>query len=341
MNLLLLVAAFFLSMLITEAVRRLAQKMALIDIPVDRSLHSVPTPRGGGLGIALSVILVGTLWFTIVPTSNDAVPVILFSTMAALLGFWDDRRPLSAKFRLTVQFGLAVLLLIAFYVQFPPDAFNSIFGVELPLAITLPILTLAMVWITNLYNFMDGSDGLAASQAVTVFVSLALLCFLNDEPEVAVTSTLVAAASLGFLTRNWPPAKIFMGDVGSIFLGYISSATIIWVSLRGEINFYAAICLHGAFIVDATVTLITRYRLGKVTHQAHRTHAYQRWIQSGKSHKFIALSYSLVNLFWLLPFAFFIERMGSPLAQVSILILAWLPLAFFAVRMKAGHEYIR
>ena len=341
MNLLLLVAAFLIALFVTEAVRRMAQKMALIDVPGNRSLHSIPTPRGGGLGIATSVLITSALWFSLSPAPTDAFPVLILAGLAAALGFWDDRRSLSAKFRLGVQFALAVLLLAAFFAQFPPEAMRQIFGLDLPLWLTLPILTLTIVWITNLYNFMDGSDGIAASQAATTMFALAALCVFYDDPEVAGVSAIIVAASIGFLFRNWPPAKIFMGDVGSIFLGFIAAAITIWVSLRGELSFYTALCLHGAFVVDATVTLITRFRLGQVTHQAHRTHTYQRLIQSGHSHKFIAIAYSIVNLVWLLPFAVLIQRAENPALQIALLLIAWLPLAFFAIKTKAGHEFTR
>lgn len=340
MTLWLLFAAFLLALIVTEGVRRIAARFALIDVPVDRSLHTTPVPRGGGLGITVAVIVVTFAWMMSEPTPPELVPLLAASALAAALGFWDDKRGLTALFRLSVQFNLAILLLAGFLFYFPAESFDRIFGFILPIWISLPILAIAIVWVTNLYNFMDGSDGLAGSQSATVFLALTILSVFKGDPEAAAVCSIISAASVGFLFRNWQPAKIFMGDVGSIFLGFIAISSAIWVALRGEINFYAALCLHGCFIVDATITLITRMRNGKTPHQAHRSHTYQRWIQSGKSHQFIALAYSGVNLFWLLPVALIMTQTPSPLVQIVLLAIAWLPLAFFAIRMKAGHDFV-
>jgi Fuc2NAc and GlcNAc transferase len=340
MDLWLLVTAFAISLAVTETVRRLAQRMALLDIPVDRSLHTVPTPRGGGLGIAISVLAVATFWVLTTPAPTDLIPLLVLGACAAGLGFWDDKKPLSAKFRLIVQFVIAAALLASFITIFPKESVDKIFETSTPLWISMPILLFLTVWMTNLYNFMDGSDGLAGAQSASVFFALTLLCVSNGDPEAAALTSILTAASIGFLFLNWQPAKIFMGDVGSIFLGFISAATAIWLALRGEISFIAALCLHGAFVVDATATLFTRIRLGKIAHQAHRSHCYQRWIQEGRSHKFVALVYTMINLFWLFPLAIVIERASSPGIAHALLVIAWLPIAIFVVYKKAGHDFI-
>lgn len=334
------ILTFVIAFLVTYLTTKLARKFALMDLPVGRSLHKIPTPRGGGLGIVFAFVLSSCLAWAASAISNEALVIVSLGGLMAGLGFWDDRKGLSAKFRLVMQFAIAALLLTWFLNYFDLQSWRRVFELETPAVLNAVLLAFLIVWFTNLYNFMDGSDGIACTQALSVFFALGTLALRQEDLELCLLCWLLASACGGFLPNNWQPAKIFMGDVGSLFLGFTSAAILIWSGLKGAVPFAAALCLHGAFIVDATITLLVRLSRGLRPHEAHRTHTYQRWVQSGRSHAYVARVYGTVNLLWLFPCAFVISSITFPLVQWVVLILVWSPLVMFALRMRAGHDFM-
>lgn len=294
-SLLLGLGAFFLSYIGVVTIRRWALRRNLLDIPNNRSMHVMPTPRGGGLAIAFTT-LIGLLIYTIV-TRDSASSLILgyiFGTFVIAIVSWiDDLRTLPNRVRFLAHF-LATITGIA--------ALGYWREVTLPLIGTIHLgwlgLPLTLIWIiglTNAYNFMDGIDGIAGSQAVVGGIGWLLLGWLSGQPLVMILGLLVASSSLGFLAFNWPPAKIFMGDVGSAFLGY-TFALLPLMSSSGQLAWSGAalsgFLLVWPFITDAALTFIRRLLRGERVYEAHRSHIYQRLVIAGHSHRTVTLLYA-------------------------------------------------
>lgn len=237
----------------------------LLDIPNDRSSHTRPTPRGGGLGFILA--------FTLTAAFTQPNPLAVFLVLAPLacISFLDDRCHVPAKFRYLVQL-LAAALAIAQFGTFPLFA--------------LPFIAIAFTAFINFYNFMDGLDGLVASTAA---LQLAFLAVTLNQP----LWWLLVAALLGFLYWNWSPAKIFMGDVGSTVLG--AGIAIALLNSPTPSHLWTALPITFPLIGDATYTLIRRLLKSENIFQAHRTHLYQRLHQSGWTHSQVALAYLFVT----------------------------------------------
>lgn len=247
-----------------------------MDHPNARSLHVTPTPRIGGLGI-MAGMAVASLWLGDI----SALPVTLGALGLTAVSLVDDARGLSVRLRFLAHFIAAVGCLLALGVT----GWGLLAG------------TLGMVWMTNLYNFMDGSDGLAGGMAVIGFGVLALAAWLGGAPELAALCAAIAAAALAFLRFNFPPARLFMGDAGSIPLGFMAAALGIYGALQNAWPWPLPLLVFSPFIVDASVTLIRRALRGEKVWQAHRSHYYQRIVLLGATHKQLALSaYGLMLL---------------------------------------------
>jgi UDP-N-acetylmuramyl pentapeptide phosphotransferase/UDP-N-acetylglucosamine-1-phosphate transferase len=259
---------------------------ALLDMPNARSSHRQPTPRGGGVGIVLGFVLGLLVWIV---GGNSLSPRALGWLAGAVLvagvSFVDDLRGLSAPLRLSVHL-LAGLLLTLAGVQ-PGE-------VPLPLAIVLAFAWVALV--TNIYNFMDGIDGLAGSQAVVAGLALALAGGVVRNPLVAAGGALVAAASAGFLVHNLPPpARLFMGDVGSTFLGFNFAGLSLLANLGvggGRLPFEFGVVVLAPFLFDGVVTLTRRVVRGERWFEAHRSHYYQRLVLGGLGHGQVTALYA-------------------------------------------------
>jgi Fuc2NAc and GlcNAc transferase len=281
----------------TMFIRNLALRHNLLDEPGSRSSHTVATPRGGGLALALVVIVIGTFGALVpVGTADSSMLAIIFwSSVVATLGFADDRFQLSPRRRFAVQVGAATGLVLSLS---PPASFGPTATVFACIAAVV-----GTTWGTNFYNFMDGIDGIAGMQAV--FMASAAAWILGGNAGVATMTTLVAiaGAGTGFLLWNWQPARIFMGDVGSAFLGFIFSGLAVASWWQDPPALWVWVILGGAFVSDATVTLLTRLRIGERVTQPHRSHAYQRLARRMSSHARATCVYLGVNVLWLLPLA--------------------------------------
>ncbi len=323
-----LVISFFLS----GFVRRYAIRRSLMDIPNERSSHTVPTPRGGGIAIAIAGIIgVVMLW------SRSMVPGWLLAGFClpgiaiAVVGLVDDAVRLSSLVRFAVHMAACVVGLLMI-----PDAAQAVFaGLHAPELLLQLVLVIALVWAVNLFNFMDGIDGLAGIEAVYVAAAILLLAFVNGEPQSGLPAAVIGAAALGFLAYNWSPARLFMGDVGSGFLGY-ALGFLMLTAIADGVNIWAAITVVGTFVTDATVTLLTRILRGEKAHQAHRTHAYQHLAQHWGSHGKVTALFIAINLLWLLPLGLLIQVdvVPGPIAAL----LAYLPLVLAAGWIGAGRS---
>lgn len=331
--LLLILVTALLAGLLTGQVRRYALAHAVIDTPNARSSHRIPTPRGGGLAIVLAFFAaLGVLWLNGQLADPLALALLGSGGLVALIGFIDDHRPLPARWRLLVHFVAAGWALLCLREQLP-----------WPTATALAILVvtgwlLYLVWLLNLYNFMDGIDGLAGIEALCVGTGAALLHLLAGDTASMLPPALLAAAASGFLYWNFPPARIFMGDVGSGFVGImLAILSLQALSIRPELGWVWLILL-GVFIVDASLTLLRRLLRGEAVQRAHRRHAYQFAARHYRSHRAVSLVVAAINLGWLLPIASLVTL--GQLNGMTGLLLAYLPLCLLALRFKAGaaHE---
>jgi UDP-N-acetylmuramyl pentapeptide phosphotransferase/UDP-N-acetylglucosamine-1-phosphate transferase len=243
-----------------------------MDHPNERSLHVTPTPRIGGLGIMAGVFVAAGL-LAAEGLLQPALPVVLAAFVLAAVSVLDDVRGLPVALRFTVHFVAALGCLLAL----------GITGSALLLG------TLAVVWMTNLYNFMDGSDGLAGGMAAIGFGALALAAWLGDAHGIAALCAAIALAALAFLRFNFPPARVFMGDAGSIPLGFLAAALGILGVQQNVWPGWFPLLVFSPFIVDASVTLARRGWRGEKIWRAHRSHYYQRAILLGATHRQLAL----------------------------------------------------
>ncbi len=273
-RLIVLLAAFGVSLGLTRAVLRFALTRGVLDMPADRKLHTAPTPRGGGVGIVI-VTLLGTLLAGAI--GWIAMPVVLTlgvgGLAVAIVGWIDDRKGLSPRIRFTVHVLAAVW---AVYVL--GDIALLRFGWDTTIAryISTGLSILLVAWAINAYNFMDGIDALAGSEAAFVGAIGGALALVSGHADVAFLSLLIAAASLGFLPWNLPPARIFMGDVCSGFLGYCFAALALFSERHGALPVIGWLVLLGVFAFDSTVTLCRRIIEREVWFSTHRSSAYQR-----------------------------------------------------------------
>ncbi len=329
--------ALLLSACLTGWVRRLAVAHGVLDVPNERSSHAIATPRGGGIAIVVSscfawaiLAVLGHLeWRLFWGLVGGGVIV-------AAVGFIDDRRPVRAGVRLAVHATAAVWALI--WVGGLPAMRFGAGVVELGwLGDVLAVL--GIVWTLNLFNFMDGIDGIAVSEAIFIAAGGALLALLGGlGADVPVAGLVFSAACGGFLFWNWPPAKIFMGDVGSGYLGYVIAVLGLACAQAEPAAVWVWLALGAAFFVDSTVTLIRRALRHEAMHAAHRSHAYQWLARRWQSHRQVTLLVILLDVLWLLPCAL-IAAVRTELA-FWVVCLALTPLVILALAAGAGRQEI-
>jgi Fuc2NAc and GlcNAc transferase len=319
--------------LLTGILRRYAIAKNLFDIPNARSSHAVATPRGGGVAI----VIVFLLALLLLHRTDFLSAPLLFAfmgsgTVVAITGFWDDHQHIAARWRLLVHFGAAAwgLYLLG---GLPIMVF---FGSVVNLGWVGQGLGLVyLVWLLNLYNFMDGIDGIASIEAITVCFSGALLTMTGSESiEHGWELVLLAVTVSGFLFWNFPPAKIFMGDAGSGFLGIVLGLFSIQAAWIAPQFFWSWLILLGVFIVDATLTLFRRFFHHEKVYEAHCSHAYQNAARFYHAHKPVSLAVGTINLCWLLPIALWVGL--GKLDGCWGLVIAYFPLLLLAFHFRAG-----
>jgi len=339
-----LIPIITVAFVLTAMMRRYALSRSLLDIPNERSSHTVPTPRGGGVAFVAAFFGSALL---LAFTGNEQVgwgtllALIFGGGLIALIGFQDDRIYIPVRYRLLVHFIAATwgVYCLGGFPNLP------IFGTEIVFGwVGWLLAALYMVWLLNLYNFMDGLDGLASLEAVTVCIGGALaywLAMTSSGQAVSLSDSAIllplflAASVFGFLMWNFPPAKIFMGDVGSGFLGFTIGLLSIHAAWIEPQLFWSWLILLAVFVVDATYTLLCRLVRGEQIYRAHRTHAFQYASRLLGSHRRVTVNVALINVIWLTPMALLVAigRMDGALGAL----IAYSPLLMLAVKLKAGQ----
>jgi len=277
----------------TALVRHLALRHAVLDVPNDRSLHAVPTPRGGGLAIVAVALLAISLagWRGLLPP-GATIGLLGGGFLVAAVGWLDDLRSLPVRIRATAHVAAAAWFL--YHTGGLPTIRVGEVSVTLGAAGAVLAL-LGIVWSVNLYNFMDGIDGLAGGQAVLT-AGIGALLFMPGQAGLALVAIAVAGASAGFLVWNWAPARIFMGDAGSGLLGFVFATLGLLSERTGAAPLFSWGLLGAIFLFDATLTLVRRALRGERWHSGHRSHAYQRAVQSGWSHARVTIGALLLSV---------------------------------------------
>jgi Fuc2NAc and GlcNAc transferase len=325
-------AAGLATALLIGVVRRIALARGVLDVPNERSSHHLPTPHGGGAAIVLSVSVASIALWMGHAIDGDLLVALLGGLTVAALGFVDDRHHLKAGPRFAIHL-IAALWALAWLGGLPPVRLGE--QVLSSGAAGYVIGAIGMVWVLNLFNFMDGIDGLAASEGVFVAWGGALVATLGPSADgVWQPALVVGAACMGFLLWNWPPARIFMGDVGSGYLGYVVAVLTVAATRTDPVALCAWLILGGVFWCDATVTLTRRVLRGESAHMAHRSHAYQQLARRWGQHRRVTLVVLGVNILWLLPWAAYAEL--HPTRALACTLTALLPLIVLALLAGAG-----
>ena len=337
--------AAFLAWLGGMAVIRLAPKLGLIDRPNERSSHRDPTPRAGGLGFVVGGSLCG---LAVIRGDAALQGILAWGAGLALTGLVDDILSLPRWLRLLIQFvALMGLLFVAGYL--PPQSLLPEWGM-------FALLVIAGLWWINLFNFMDGIDGIAGVESLSILLLSMLLLLWGQFPVMETVlwwlMLILAGGVSGFLVLNWPPARVFMGDVGSTWLAYMLFAIAVLTIQREWLSVSVWVILGGLFIVDASVTLLVRIVKRERWYQAHRSHAYQKASQKIEqavlsmgiasnprsfAQRRVILSVLAVNVFWLGPLAF--AAHAWPEGAGRFVLLAYFPLLIVALYYRAGRSY--
>lgn len=329
---------FFAGWFGTGIIRSYAEKTALLDIPNERSSHDTPTPRGGGLAVVLAFVTGLSCYFLTGRIALSNFGLFLFSILlVASISLIDDLRGVPSRWRLLTHFVAATVFVLPYMKDIEQfSVFSGLTGVGSLLGCTLTIV--GLVWILNLFNFMDGIDGIAASEAIFISLGGAALLYYVGLHSYVLIFLLLASGCLGFIWWNWPPAKIFMGDVCSAFLGFTLGALAIHTVLMSpHVTIWPWLILFGVFIVDATYTLLVRFKKGDRWYEAHRSHAYQHAAIKFKSHRFVTISVLFINIIWLLPLAFL--AIEKPHYGIHFTLIAYLPLIMISRALKAGKNF--
>lgn len=314
--LILLAGSFMAAVVLVFALLKLTPRLKLLAHPNDRSSHVDPTPTAGGVAI---VLIVG-LYLATQTESTFVLSLAVGSFLLASIGLWDDVSELGRGLRLLLQMGIVCAVLLLADVGWPP--------------VLVGIAGFVILWHVNLFNFMDGIDGIAGVQ-VLLFAFGALLLGSDTPDWITTTLWVVTGSTLGFLVFNWPPARIFMGDVGSLFFGFLLAFLVLELTRANALPLSTSLILLGGFWFDATYTLAVRLLTRQNPFQSHRIHLYQKLSQRF-GHRPVTTGFALYGMIWLFPLAAVAAYHGN--FEWLALSLALLPLLALAVVMKAGVE---
>ncbi|WP_458132157.1 MraY family glycosyltransferase [Pseudomonas sp. R3-41] len=320
------------SAVLTWLLGRYALPRSFIDSPNARSSHETPTPRGGGIAFVFSFIFALPLLAVadLLPWKT-AWAMLGAGAAVAILGFLDDHRDISIRWRLFGHFGASVWAL--YWLGGLPAI--TMFYLVIDLSWLGNVLAVFyLVWMLNLYNFMDGIDGIACVEAICTCLGASFLYWVCGFDTLIAPPLLLAMAVAGFIYWNFPYAKIFMGDAGSGFLGIMMGLFSVQAAWASSQLLWAWLILLGVFIVDASFTLLRRLLRGDKVYEGHRTHAYQFASRHYGTHPPVTFAVAAINLFWLLPLALSVALWNWDGA--SVLLLAYTPLLLLAVKFHAG-----
>jgi Fuc2NAc and GlcNAc transferase len=331
-DLILFIGALIISAFLTGVTYSYALNSGLVDTPNLRSSHERPTPRGGGLSIVVTFIALLVLLYLMTDMPKQVFYSLLSGgTLIGGVGFLDDHRHIPGIYRILVHFAAAC---IAVYILggFPPLQFGAH---SIDLGWSGHVLSVVfLVWLTNLFNFMDGIDGIAAIEAIFILAAVLIISGEESGQYMTLLETGLVASCVGFLFWNWPPARIFMGDVGSGFLGLTLGTLAIISATLNDLPIWTWLILAGVFIVDATVTVIRRIVNGDKWYAAHRNHAYQHAARRFQSHKRVTLLVTAINVSWLFPLAW-LAALRTDFGW-WLMLIAWAPLVVITVMLGSG-----
>jgi UDP-N-acetylmuramyl pentapeptide phosphotransferase/UDP-N-acetylglucosamine-1-phosphate transferase len=321
---------------VTWTVRRIAVARNHLDRPNGRSAHTRPTPRLGGIGTMLAFLPVAAVVTALGAPRAETFVVLGATAVISLLGFIDDLWSLPARVRFGVQ--IAAALAVVWTSAMNATDVWLLLPEECPAWFAAILSVLWIVWMTNLYNFMDGIDGLAGGQAVIGGVAVGVAAALGGAPEIALLALLLGAAALGFLRFNFPPASIFMGDVGSTAIGFFV-ASVPFLPSAGPVPIEVVGIAFAMFILDATVTLLRRMSRGERFFEAHRSHFYQRLLKYGVPHRTITLTaYAAMAVSGVAAVAYSQATIGVGVALVLVPVGIFVGLATAITRVERRHE---
>ena len=320
------------SALLTRAMIVYAKHRCLVDVPNERSSHVQPTPRGGGLAFVV-VFLVGVfiLYGRGLLLPSECLAFAGSAIIAAAVGFWDDHGHVTAYNRVFAHFIAAGWAL--YWLGGLPSVAGSM---TVWIGIQNVFWLVALVWLLNVFNFMDGIDGIAGAEVVFISGAAGILFLFSGANTQAILCFLLLAVIVGFLFWNLPPARIFMGDVGSGFLGIVLGVLAIVSAKQGVLNMWVWTIFLGVFIVDATITIASRMIRGEKWYSAHRSHAYQHAVRKLGSHGRVTAIVTGINVIWLSPLACAAWRW--PHLGVVFVLIAYFPLIVLALRLQAGMD---
>ena len=329
-------ALFLVSAIATRQLVANSHRLSTLDIPNERSSHLTPTPRGGGIAF-VATSLVGFLLLLLNDTldNKSLLALCCAGAIVAMAGHLDDRQKISgAAVRLVLHAIGAIILIVG--IGFPSQI--SLFDRTINTGAIGSILgVLYLAWLLNLFNFMDGTDGIAASEAMFVCVAGAVLnYYVLSDINFSAAAIILATSTFGFLLYNWAPAKIFMGDIGSGYLGIVVGGLSLMAAKQQHELLWVWIILLAVFVSDATITLIRRLLRKEKPHVAHRSHAYQHLAIRFNSHSKVALIILSINVVWLFPIAFLVAN--KQLAGTTGVVVAYIPLLTAALVLNAGKD---
>jgi Fuc2NAc and GlcNAc transferase len=330
------IALFLASAFTTRQLIVNSNRFSKMDIPNERSSHITPTPRGGGIAF-VSTSLIGFLILLLNDALNrtELLSLCCAGVIVAIAGHLDDRQKISgATVRLVLHAISAIILIVG--VGIPAQI--SLFDRTVNTGIVGSILgVIYLVWLLNLFNFMDGTDGIAASEAIFIALAGAFLNYhVLSHANHSDAAIVLAASTFGFLLYNWSPAKIFMGDVGSGYLGIVVGGLSLMAAKQQHELLWVWIILLAVFVSDATITLIRRLARKQKPHVAHRSHAYQHLAIRFNSHAKVSLIILAINIVWLLPIAFLVADNQIP--GTTGVVIAYVPLLIAALILGAGKD---
>ena len=328
----LLAVSFVTAVMLTGLLRSVAIRIGFLANPVARSSHSIPTPIGGGLAVALPVFLASAYAFFTGQLEKGFFLSLFGAYAVALVGLIDDLKNVHAIWRIPLHFGAALWSL--FWLGELPALDFGFFTILNQSALFILAL-LALVWLTNLFNFMDGIDGLAGAELLFVTGFSLITGISGIESGGSGLLTVACASAAGFLVWNWHPARIFMGDVGSSFAGFFIGLMALFTVQAGVMTYWTWLILLTTFAVDATLTLACRFWRGDRWFEGHNTHAYQHAARKFQSHRKVTIATILVNVCWLAPLA--IASVLYPSLGGLFSLIAVAPLAMLVLGLGAGR----
>lgn len=324
---------FFVSAVLTRRFCQPDSALFILDHPNERSLHHRPVPRSGGLAMVAAILISAGLAYFLGHIPDELLLIGAAGGIVVVMSFADDRYSISPLYRLTAHAAAAAVVISAGY-RLPDMVWPGI-SWAWPPALAAIVSGLFVVWMINLYNFMDGIDGFAGGMAVFGFGGFAAIGWLAGDTFFMLANIVVVAAAAGFLIFNFPPARIFMGDVGSSVLGFLAAGYALWGAREQVVPIWIALLLFSPFIVDATFTLGRRLWHGERLWEAHRSHVYQRLVQCGWGHRKTVMSEYLLMAACV---ATALWALHQPVAVQQATILVWIGIYAGLIILASTYE---